>query len=39
MDYKQISAIMHIPVATVGIRLRRGKQLLKKIFSAIDPSL
>lgn len=39
MDYKQISSIMHIPVATVGIRLRRGKHLLKKIYSAIDPSL
>lgn len=33
MDYKQISSIMHIPVATVGIRLRRGKQLLQNQYT------
>lgn len=39
MDYKQISSIMHIPVATVGIRLRRGKKLLQKLYLKNHPSI
>lgn len=31
LDYKEISEIMHIPVSTVGIRLKRGKTMLKDI--------
>ena len=34
MDYEGISQIMHIPVSTVGVRLARGKQMLKKIYTA-----
>lgn len=30
-DYKEISDIMHLPVATVSSRLRRGKMMLRKI--------
>jgi len=30
-DYQEISDIMRIPVSTVGVRLRRGKEALKKI--------
>jgi len=32
-DYKTISDILHIPVSTVGVRLSRGKDQLKKIFA------
>jgi len=30
MSYREIADIMHLPVSTVGIRLQRGKALLKK---------
>jgi RNA polymerase sigma-70 factor (ECF subfamily) len=39
MDYKQISSIMHIPVATVGIRLRRGRSLLHELYLKTNSSL
>jgi len=32
MDYKDIADIMKIPVVTVGVRLNRGKDKLKKIY-------
>jgi RNA polymerase sigma-70 factor (ECF subfamily) len=38
LDYQEISEIMHIPVSTVGIRLKRGKTLLKKIFKQLHPN-
>lgn len=31
MDYKEIADVLHIPVSTVGIRLQRGKLMLKKL--------
>ncbi len=31
LSYKEISDIMKIPTATVGVRLRRAKKLIKKI--------
>ncbi len=31
MDYKEVADILRIPVSTVGIRLQRGKALLKKM--------
>lgn len=31
MDYKEIADILHIPVATVGVRLNRGRAALKKV--------
>ena len=31
MDYKEIGEILKMPVSTVGIRLQRGKGMLKKI--------
>lgn len=31
MDYKQIAEIMHLPVSTVGVRLQRGKMMLKNL--------
>ena len=36
MDYKEISKIMRIPVATVGVRLRRGKEKLSKVFKEVN---
>lgn len=32
-DYKEIADIMRIPVSTVGIRLKRGKQGMKKLLA------
>ena len=29
MDYKEIAEILHIPVSTVGVRLQRGKTMLR----------
>lgn len=31
MDYKEIAEVLRIPVSTVGVRLQRGKTLLKKL--------
>jgi RNA polymerase sigma-70 factor (ECF subfamily) len=32
LGYKEIAEIMRIPVSTIGIRIKRGKALLKEIF-------
>lgn len=32
MDYQQVADVMHIPMSTVGIRLKRGKTLLQQAF-------
>lgn len=32
IDYRAISEIMRIPVSTVGVRIKRGKDQLKKIY-------
>ncbi len=37
VGYQEISQIMQIPVSTVGIRLKRGKVALKKIFDTLHP--
>ncbi len=31
MDYREIADILHIPVSTVGVRLQRGRAMLKKV--------
>ena len=31
MDYREIADILQIPVATVGVRLRRGREMLQKM--------
>jgi RNA polymerase sigma-70 factor, ECF subfamily len=36
MNYKEISDIIHIPVSTVGIRLKRGKEILKSICNQLN---
>jgi RNA polymerase sigma-70 factor (ECF subfamily) len=35
-DYKEIAEILQIPISTVGIRLQRGKAILKKLISKFD---
>ena len=32
LSYKEIADILHIPTATVGIRLKRGKQIIKSFY-------
>ncbi len=32
LSYKEISDVLKIPVATVGVRIARGKQALKKVY-------
>lgn len=39
MDYSEIAAMLHIPRSTVGVRLTRGKTLLKKIIAKNHPIL
>lgn len=39
MDYKEIAEILEIPVSTVGVRLQRGKAMVKKIVESIPSSL
>lgn len=37
MDYQSISQILRIPVSTVGVRLNRGRSLLRKAWASIHP--
>ncbi|MBP8994371.1 MAG: RNA polymerase sigma factor [Bacteroidales bacterium] len=32
LSYKEIADVLHIPVSTVGVRIKRGKELIKKTF-------
>ncbi|MBI4117768.1 MAG: RNA polymerase sigma factor [Parcubacteria group bacterium] len=36
MSYKEISDILRIPLSTVGVRLKRGKEALQKVFYATE---
>jgi RNA polymerase sigma-70 factor, ECF subfamily len=36
LSYQEMADVLHIPVSTVGIRLRRGKSLLKKVYNDLD---
>ena len=38
LNYKEISDILHIPASTVGVRLARGKAILKKKVKETDPT-
>ncbi len=37
MGYQEISQILRIPVSTVGVRLNRGRLLLRKTWESIHP--
>ena len=36
MDYREIAQVLHIPSSTVGVRLRRGRQTLKRICDKLN---
>ncbi len=36
MDYKDIADILRVPVSTVGVRLKRGRESLKKLIDQIN---
>ncbi|MCH7839351.1 MAG: RNA polymerase sigma factor [Planctomycetes bacterium] len=36
MNYEEISEIIHIPVSTVGVRLRRGRKYIKVAYSNLN---
>ncbi|OGY90135.1 MAG: hypothetical protein A2677_00410 [Candidatus Komeilibacteria bacterium RIFCSPHIGHO2_01_FULL_52_14] len=38
LGYKEIAEALQIPVATVGVRLQRGKAILQKLITRHDPS-
>lgn len=35
LGYMDIAEVLHIPVSTVGVRIRRGKTILQKIFHTL----
>lgn len=39
LDYQRISDILRLPVSTVGVRINRGKKLLKNIYFKQYPKL
>jgi len=32
LNYREIAEVLHIPIATVGVRLRRGRQIIKSLY-------
>ncbi len=32
LTYQEVADVLHIPIATVGIRLKRGKEIMKSLF-------
>jgi len=36
LSYKEIADILHIPQSTVGIRLKRGKQMIKNMITKLE---
>jgi len=36
LSYDEIAEILHIPTSTVGVRLRRAKQMLKKYYDQLE---
>ena len=38
LDYKTIAEILHVPINTVGVRMKRGKAALFKAYSRLFPA-
>ena len=38
LEYAEIADVLHIPISTVGVRLQRGKKILKTILEHETPS-
>lgn len=36
MNYREISEVLHMPSSTVGVRLKRGKQMLRHIYDKLN---
>ena len=36
LSYKEIADVLHIPIATVGIRLQRGKKIMKSLCEKLN---
>ncbi|MEA3344459.1 MAG: RNA polymerase sigma factor [Patescibacteria group bacterium] len=39
LSYKEIADVLHIPIATVGIRLKRGREIMKPIYQKLNNSI
>lgn len=37
MNYQEIAEVMQLPVSTVGVRLKRGKDMLRKFYTELHP--
>jgi len=38
LEYKEIAEVLHIPIATVGVRLQRARKELTKVFAEAHPN-
>ncbi len=38
MDYQEIADVLSIPMSTVGVRLKRGKETLQKVYKELHPN-
>ena len=36
LGYREISDVLRVPVGTVGVRIKRGKEALKKIYEKME---
>ncbi len=36
LSYQEIADVLHVPVSTVGVRIRRGKEALRKAYQRLD---
>ena len=39
LSYKEIAEVMRVPISTVGIRIKRAKEIMKSIFKKLGYSL